>query len=353
MKVLSYYLPQFHVVPENEEWWGPGFTEWKCLEGWRPYFGGHAIRRPVAPLGFYDLTNEDVFEAQQKIATSHGIDGFLVWDYWFGSGVRLLESPMELVLRQKIEFKYAFMWANHSWVNKRSGTMLMRQEYPGRSDIFEYFDKNIPHFSGENYLRVDGKPILGVFDPSAIPYLPEWVETMRQCARDAGLPGLFLIAEHSTVASQHASLFDKLIDSGAPYEGRKRASPLMYLREQAIKRFNMNFLGPLIYEYQCLLPKDSGARKLNSKEAAVVIAGWDTTPRHGNRGTVYKEYCRNGFRSAVRSAFSAVSDHGDDAWVVIKSWNEWAEGNVLEPDSVFGTDLLEVFREERSAFGRN
>lgn len=340
---LAYYLPQFHEIPENNLWWGKAFTEWVNLREAPQYFPWQEVRRPIAPFHEYNLLNTDVLEWQARLATEHGITGFLVWDYWFGEGKQLLERPTELLLEKGLDFPYCFSWANHSWENKTTQQMLQEQKYLGKADYTAYFYNRLPHFKSDNYIKVDGKPVFGVFLPQGIPDLPCFIEVFRSLAVKEGFPGIYLVAENATEES--TLLFDRYMSSGSSFKRRKASSPLQFVKEQLIKRYNWNRLGPIVFDYRKTVLERS-KDVLSKREIPVLFTGWDTTPRHKRRGTIYKGFSLEVFKANLVNILSQLRLQGaEQPIVVVKSWNEWAEGNLMEPDSVFGDGLLKIYKE--------
>ncbi|WP_414657587.1 glycoside hydrolase family 99-like domain-containing protein [Deinococcus sp. VB343] len=346
--VLAYFLPQFHEIPENNLWWGQGFTEWTNLRVSKEFISGQSIRKPSGPFNEYNLLEAEVLIWHQQIAEAYGIDGFFVWDYWFGEGKKLLEKPIEKVLRENIHFRYCFNWANHSWYNKSKGLLLIEQKYLGEEDYKSYFRWLLPHFKSENYIKIDGKPIFGIFRPDDIPDFSTFLRVFNQMAQENGFPGIFWIGENTSPTSPEAVNLDRVINSGGFFSLRRRirSSPFETVRYHLIKNYGMNKLGPSIFKYPSLVLGNSRNMFSNPRSIPCVLAGWDTTPRHGKRGMILKGFSRDAFRAHVKEVFSALDyQTTEHKIIVIKSWNEWAEGNLLEPDSVFGTGLLEIFRD--------
>lgn len=340
---LAYYLPQFHEVPENNQWWGEGFTEWTNLNTANQFYSWQLPRRPIAPFYEYNLLESDVLEWQFKVAREHGISGFFIWDYWFGGGRRLLEGPSELVLEKNLDFKYCFSWANHSWENKKTRELLIEQQYMGEEDYSAYFYSKLPHFNSKNYIKIEGKPVFGVFSPDLIPDLECFVSVFRRLAMKEGFPGIYLIAENAT--EKLIPLFDRFLSSGSSFKGRKLSSPLQFIKEQLIKRYNLNVLGPIVFDYRSTVLRRS-ADSLGVYEIPVLFTGWDTTPRHNRRGTIYKNFTIEVFRSCLINIVDQLRRQNSEyPIVVIKSWNEWAEGNLMEPDSLFGDGLLAAYKD--------
>lgn len=176
-RVLAYYLPQFHPIPENDAWWGKGFTEWTNVGRAKPLYKGHYQPRVPADLGYYDLRLPEVQEAQAELAKEAGIEGFCYWHYWFGNGRRLLEMPFDKVLKSgKPDFPFCLAWANHSWYAKSfdlegKDRLLIEQQYLGKEDYVKHFFSVLPAFEDSRYVQVDGKPLFVIFSPKTIPDL--------------------------------------------------------------------------------------------------------------------------------------------------------------------------------------
>ena len=175
-RIIALYLPQYHPIPENDEWWGKGFTEWTNVAQAKPQFRGHYQPRIPADLGFYDLRLPEVREQQAQLAREAGIEGFCYYHYWFGNGRQLLERPFNEVLESgKPDFPFCLCWANHNWTNKtwqkgkslRSDSMIMKMEY-SMEDHKKHFMALLPAFRDERYIKVDGKPLFGVWSPRDI-----------------------------------------------------------------------------------------------------------------------------------------------------------------------------------------
>ncbi|MBF9226520.1 MULTISPECIES: glycosyltransferase WbsX family protein [Acinetobacter calcoaceticus/baumannii complex] len=342
--LLAYYLPQFHEVEENNLWWGKGFTEWTNVKKAKKYFKNHEIRKPVEPLGEYDLvSNNKIIEKQFEIAQENGVDGFLVWNYWFGNDEKILEKPFEMVLEKEQKVKYAFAWANHSWLNKTKGILLKEQKYLGKSDYRKYFEYLTPYFLSENYIKKDNKPIFSIFMPSLIPDLLEFIDSFNKWAIELGFSGIFWLAENTNSESIHKECFDRYFDSTVFLKGRKY-SKIMYFLERLNSRTSgrINF-GPFIYDYYELASLYKNY-SLQQNELGVVFSGWDTSVRHARNGIILKNLTPNSFKLHVEDILLKIKENNSDI-VIVKSWNEWAEGNILEPDTVYGSKILNIVKE--------
>ncbi|HWH82056.1 MAG TPA: glycoside hydrolase family 99-like domain-containing protein [Burkholderiaceae bacterium] len=339
---LAFHLPQFHEVPENNQWWGPGFTEWTHLRQARTWSGDHRIRRPISPLGEYCLTDPATLELQWEIASSHGISGFAVWDYWFGGGKQLLERPIELVLKEKLRFKYCLAWANHSWYDKSKNILLCEQKYLGADDYARYFDRACRHFESDNYIKIDGKPVFFIYNPHAVPDCSAFIDQWRTLAEKRGFAGMYFLGDGVSSGQSLAAELDKYSNAFG-FLTRRNKLFLNYLKEHMSRRFSVE-LGPRRFDFSRLarhaIPQDA-----ESRFAPTIFTGWDTTPRHGRRGVIYAGLDVGAFRGQLEAASAHFARFPDARPVLmLKSWNEWAEGNVLEPDSVYGFEFLTAFK---------
>lgn len=351
-RALAFYLPQYHRIPENDAWWGPGFTEWTNVTRARKLFPGH--RQPHLPgdLGFYDLRVPEAREAQAALAREYGISAFVYWHYWFGNGRRILERPFSEVLASgEPRHSFVLAWANQTW----SGTwhaapdrILMQQHYPGPEDDQAHFDTIVDAFRDERYLTVDGRPIFYVFRPEELPSAAAFVDRWQSMARAAGLPGLYLVAEVSDVfgGARYTTAPQDGFDAGVYMRLPVDRSRLNVLRMRALRKSLGG--GPEIYPYEAT-PVARPAPYDGRFYQPSLYPNWDNTPRSKRNGLVLTRTSPERFRPHLREAIDHVGDRpAQERLIWIKSWNEWAEGNYLEPDQEFGHGWLEVVREELS-----
>ena len=207
-RIIAFYLPQYHKIPENDEWWGKGFTEWISVTQAKPLFKGHYQPKVPSTLGYYNLTNPEVREKQAELARNAGIEGFCYWHYYFGNGKRLLETPFNQVLRSgKPNFPFCLGWANHTWEkgswhlhNKSSdNVILMEQKYPSKEDYVHHFNIVLEAFRDQRYITVDGKPLFLVFAPLNIPNAREFVDLWQQLAKKSGLKGIHFVGRSTSM----------------------------------------------------------------------------------------------------------------------------------------------------------
>lgn len=353
IRLIAFYLPQYHPIPENDAFWGKGFTEWTNTAKAKPLFPGHYQPHVPADLGFYDLRLPAARIAQAELAKEYGIGGFCYWHYWF-AGRRLLERPFNEVLKSgEPDFPFCLGWANESWTgvwHGSPGKILMEQSYPGPEDEERHFHAVAEAFFDERYLKVEGKPIFYVYKPRQIPEPRRFVDHWQNLAVKAGLPGIYFIGEDVYIDDDpwdvKKSGFDAVVPNspGVAILRLSRKNTPKYLAFRVMNRF----LGyPNFYDYRDFIACSQVEAAGDYDLYPTVLPNWDNTPRSGARGTVLLNSTPELFRAHLRRAVRQVADRAPDKRIVfLKSWNEWAEGNHLEPDLRYGRGYLEVCRDE-------
>jgi len=353
VRAIAFYLPQYHPVPENDEWWGKGFTEWTNTAKAKPLYPGHYQPHVPADLGFYDLRLPEARLAQAELARQYGIEAFCYYHYWFG-GRRLLQRPFEEVLASgQPDFPFCLCWANQTWTGIWHGApnrILVEQTYPGDDDHRRHFEYLLPAFSDRRYLRVDGKPLFVIYNPDELPQPQRVTDLWRRWAQDAGLPDLYLVAEHPAVdwrPAQHG--FDARVEIRLP--PRRKVLETRVSWQQPMRKLKYAYANwrqlPTIHRYEDVLPFLVGEAVEGITAFPCVIPNWDNTPRSGSNGMVLADATPELFRRQLRRAIDRVqAAPAEQRLVFVKSWNEWAEGNHLEPDLKFGHAYLEVVRDE-------
>ena len=352
MRAIAFYLPQYHPIPENDAWWGEGFTEWTNVSKARSLFRGHRQPRVPGELGYYDLRDSAVREAQADLARANGISAFCYWHYWFG-GQRLLERPFHQVLETgKPDFPFCLGWANESWSGIWHGNpekTLMQQTYPGNGDERRHFAWAETAFNDPRYLTIDGRPVFYVYKPRNIPDCRRFVDHWQDLAVKAGLSGIYFIGEDVLVDDDpwdyKAHGFDAVVPN----------SPGVALLRLAKKRFLPRYLLPRMLHKLLRHPQRYGYRDFVRHNLVdpghddfypSVVPNWDNTPRVARKGVVLTNRTPALFRQQLEGALRQVQGRRQDQRVIfIKSWNEWAEGNYLEPDAETGLAYLDVCRE--------
>lgn len=361
IKFLAYYLPQFHPIPENDKWWGKGFTEWTNVTKAKPLFKGH--HQPILPadLGFYDLRLSESRIAQAELAKEYGIDGFIYYQYWFGKGKMLLEKPAEEMLKEKKpDFPFCFCWANETWKGVWHGldnpSILIEQKYLGKEDYIEYFNYLLPFFQDSRYIKVGNKPMFHIYRLKDIPDPDIFYKVFNELAIKAGFSGIYFIA---TIASDPELILNNEYIKGQVgidvfrkmrYGQNHFFKPASLLNkiELKIKKWlgHTNKVGdrlkPLIFDYK------KGVAQLNikfphQKYISCVFPNWDNSARSGNKSLIFKNSDPEAWQEHLEKAVDELKVNPQNPpFIVIKSWNEWAEGNHLEPDRKFGLQWLEV-----------
>lgn len=350
-RLIAYYLPQFHPIKENDLWWGRGFTEWTNTAKAKPLFPGHYQPHVPADLGFYDLRVPETRADQAAMAKEYGIEAFCYYHYWFGHGRRLLEAPLDAVLESgQPDFPFCICWANDTWSGIWHGSpkkILIEQQYPGLLDEDAHFEILLNAFLDPRYVKVDGKPVFLVWRPLGIPDPVATTKRWRARALAAGLPGLHLVGIYREGHAEPEEIgFDASVYThNPPLRGwgtwRK---PLTMICNMLWRKLGV----PTVYEFKNVLdyfvPKTLPPTRYPS-----VVHAWDNSPRSGANALVLKNSTPALFRIALKRAFDITrnrSTRSNDRLVFLKSWNEWAEGNHLEPDLRDGLRYLEVVREE-------
>lgn len=356
-RLIAFYLPQFHAIPENDGWWGKGFTEWTNVSKARPLFRGHNQPNVPADLGFYDLRVPEARAAQAEMARQHGIEGFCYWHYWF-NGRRLLERPFQEVLEsQEPDFPFCLAWANESWTGVWNGEpkkILIEQTYPGEDDYIRHFQALLKAFGDERYITVNGKPLFIVYRPESLPDSHRFTDLWNSLALKAGLRGIYFVGIQDRPWSEVAGFDGYTYHLPGTYlqalPGRIRKQLVRKLEGSWIDRYIPGYSPrPLSVPYELLTRNALSSIRFGPRHFPSVLPNWDSTPRHGKNGLVVSGGSPQAFRRHLREAVDVVHDRDPDHRLVfLKSWNEWAEGNYLEPDLRFGKAYLEVVREEVS-----
>lgn len=334
--VFAYYLPQYHEIKENNQWWGAGFTEWTKLNQAKKYLNNQTILTP-GDLGYYNLDDVNVIAKQYEIAIKHKVDTFCFWHYWFNDNEMLLEKPAELLLSSDIEANFCFAWANHSWWNKTENKLLKKQHYDFSLDLhFDYLEK---FFRDERYRKIDNKPVLFIFDPRNCTNLNELVLRYNEKARAIGFDGICFIFENTNENDSYIHLCDNFLNSAQYLRNR---SLVRKVYDKYIYHYTYKITGkPRVYNYgKCVLGLSKHINKY-TKEIPFVFPGWDSTIRHGINGVCLMDSNPHVFQRHLLEVASKI--YPNKNILVIKSWNEWAEGNTLEPSCQHGYKYLEAF----------
>jgi len=349
-KLIAFYLPQYHPIPENDEWWGKGFTEWTNVAKARPLFKGHYQPHIPADLGFYDLRVPETREQQSQLAKYYGIYAFCYYHYWF-SGKQLLHRPFEEVLRSgEPKYPFCLCWANETWTGVWHGSpnrTLIEQSYPGLDDHERHFYTLFKAFSDNRYVLVDGKPIFIVYKPQDIPEPKRFIDLWKNLAIREGLKGIHFVGVQSS-ESEELNKFglDAIIKSPQNLKRRpwiSKRRPIKWLKNIYYEVTQK----PTVYKYSELIYTMLSSNFITGINYPCVVPNWDNTPRSGYNGVVLHNSTPELFRLHLKKAISIIKDLKNmNRIIFVKSWNEWAEGNHLEPDLRYGHDYLKVVKDE-------
>ncbi len=364
IQVVAYYLPQFHPTPENDEWWGKGFTEWVNVAKARPLFRNHRQPHIPADLGFYDLRMPEARAMQAEYAKRAGISAFCYWHYWFGNGKRLLNKPFDAVLRShEPDFPFCLGWANHSWYKKSwtadkglfnisQSQLLVEQLYPGKVDYVNHFYTMLPAFNDKRYFCIENRPVFVIFQPlgdykqGGKQAVLEFMECWQELARKEGMPPFFFIG-HCVYAHQLMEIQSMGFDA-VNYSMHHMVFPvndnysnrLMTMMTKLRRSFSIK---PTVIDYADAVKKMDVDIWNEETIFPTLIPNWDHTPRSGNFGRVYINATPQLFAKHAEAICRRVSLKADRNKVVfLKSWNEWGEGNYLEPDLEYGTERIDA-----------
>jgi len=349
VRLLAFYLPQFHPIPENDLWWGKGFTEWRVVAAARPLFGGHQQPKMPGELGFYDLRLPEARLAQAELAREHGIEGFCYWHYWLGNGQQLLERPFAEVLKSgEPQFPFCLGWANHPWKGVffgAGGRTLIDQTYPGLEDHRHHFDYFIKAFADDRYITVEGKPLLYIYKPKDIPEVVRMTDFWRELAHQRGLKGLHLVGEGLYPDTWPGFGFDA--GTYSRHRVVERLWPKSRILRALLHAYRKARRQPAVYSYQRAMAYVHVPSCAAIRQYPPIVPNWDNTPRLGRAGVVLSEATPELFQAHVRDTLQRITHKPFEHRIAfIKSWNEWAEGNYLEPDIKYGRRYLEIIREE-------
>ena len=384
MKVIALYLPQYHEIPENDLWWGKGYTEWTSVRRGKELIEGQYQPRIPENNNYYDLLNIDVMKWQVSLAKEYGVYGFCFYHYWF-NGKKLLERPIEQYLEHKeIDFPYYLCWANETWTTVWEGeenpTVLAEHDYTDRKDVDEHFYYWLPFFKDKRYMKEDNKPILNIYNPIVIPYskLKYMLKRWNELAVLEGFSGIsfqYLCAESMCFMDEK---YKKLFDYGIEYE----PSYVQHLEdnvEKERKRYKKERLSKTIkkqFPFLMKIKKNTfGSSQLKNQKSSDLggvkilrdydedwkkiltikhhdysryipggFTDWDNTPRRGHGGKVILGSSPEKFQNYFEQLVKRTREVYKKDMIVLFAWNEWSEGGYLEPDEKYGKGYLQAIK---------
>ena len=381
-RVIAYYLPQFHPIPENDAVWGKGFTEWTNVAKAKPLFKGHYQPRIPADLGFYDLRLPEIREQQAQMAREAGVEGFCYWHYWMGNGRQLLQRPFEEVLASgKPDYPFCLAWANHDWTTKTwnrgksavrtaDSVYIAKQEYPGDEDYIRHFNYVLPAFRDHRYITVDGKPLFLIFDPYHFTDVTHFMDLWRKLAVENGLAGVYFVAignSTSTVRRREDGTIERVMPNlessaevynnflslgfdGINSFGKSRAEMLHSGKYQRLIRVMLNKMLPITptskLDYSKVIKHFFAPEDNWENVFPTIMPQWDRTPRSNIADGIYVNATPEHFLTHINHAIKVIENKPfDHRLLFLRSWNEWGEGNYVEPDLKYGTGFLNSLKQ--------
>lgn len=351
-RVIAFYLPQYHPTPENDEWWGKGFTEWTNVGKAKPLFRGHKQPKIPSELGYYDLRLPETREAQAELARESGIEGFCYYHYWFGNGKELLYRPFkEVVQSGKPNFPFCLCWANESWHKKfwnpdgvSSKKTLVEQNYDDEEGNKKHFYHLLPAFKDKRYIRINDRLLFAIYKPLDFEYVSQFMNQWNDLAKKEGLGGFYFIGQ-----TYETTDIDLILSKGFDAVNIIHLWDCFPKNNLILKKFirvyRKIFKVPRIIDYKKVIKHLVTNKEKTINVIPTIIPNWDHTPRSGWNGTVIKNSTPLLFSRHVKDVLKVINEKpAQEKLVFLKSWNEWGEGNYMEPDLENGRKYIEELR---------
>lgn len=353
MKIIAFYLPQFHCIPENDLWWGKGFTEWTNTKKAKPLFNGHYQPREPYNDNYYNLLDSETRKWQADLAREYGVYGFCYYHYWF-SGKKLLEKPLELVLESGApDFPFCLAWANEPWTRAwyadREHEVLIDQKYGNQSDWKDHFLYLLKAFSDKRYIRIDNKPVLLIYRPEAIDCCEEMLNYWNTLAKANGLEGIYYCRMLTCYSKKEwNNRFDAQVEFEPGYTV-KVDPPGLWQVLRLIRRAAKKILGVNTKYLLDIVDYDTIWRQIIQREHKQktflgAFLDWDNTARKSHDPLIMEGATPEKFKAYLIKQLQR-SRKNNSEYIFINAWNEWAEGNHLEPDKRSGFSYLEAVRD--------
>lgn len=366
-KLIAFYFPQFHAIPENDKWWGKGFNDWMLVEKAKPLFKGHEM--PRTPLyGTYNPCDKETLVKQAKMAKDYGVFGFMFYHYWF-DGKLLLQKPLEVFLENKdIDINFCVCWANETWTRAWTGTreVLIEQKHTQDPSIWEaHFKYLLPFFKDPRAIKKNGKPVFLIYRPALLKGTKKMFDFWQKLAKENGLEGLYIIAVKGYDFSNNTNFLEyydgimnfqpREVYNAPSFKGNK-TSKFQFLRLLPPKLWNMvsdiyfKYRGRTIIDgskiWDAILGK-ACKEEFPQYHLDVYESGfseWDNTPRYNNKAKIFTRPPRENLESYISELYRIASEN-DSEFVFWNAWNEWSESSYLEPDTKRGFENLEIIKE--------
>ena len=367
MKIIPVYLPQFHCIPENDEWWGKGFTEWVNVKNATPLFKGHYQPRVPLDDNYYDLSRLETLEWQCRTARKYGIYGFCMYHYWF-NGRLLLEKPMEMLLAHpEIDMNYCISWANHDWndgwkASDRNPRTLIAHDFDDEKDWTAHFNYMLPFFKDPRYITENNKPFLVIYAPHFIRKISKMLDLWTDMARRNGFEGLTYIYQSAAACLSEnwdRSRFDYGVEMNPGYAKISQSGTDMFkIRLTRYARYIKSRLGirkslsirkksdkVTVLDYDSVWERILALHPRYPHMIPGAFVDWDNTPRYKGQGYLYQGASPEKFKEYFRRLLLKTEKEYKTDKIFVFAWNEWAEGGYLEPDKRYGYGYLEAIEE--------
>ena len=346
-RVIAFYLPQYHPTDNNNKWWGSGFTEWTNVAKAKKMYPGHYQPKIPADLGFYDLRMPQVYEQQAQLAREAGIEGFCYYHYWFSANHQELDLPFKNVVEAKTpDFPFCLCWANESWYSKfwnkdgsASKQLLAEQHYLGEDDNTTHFYTLLDAFKDERYMKIDGRVLFLIYNPFTFEKFEEFKTQWNQLAIENGLPEFYFVAQ-----TLYAERIDEIFSLG--YDGVNHCHRLDNITRYKFLRRVLNVVKrvvkiPFIIPYKTAIKNVIDSQDYKKNVFPTMMPNWDHTPRSNDGGSVLHNSNPELFREHAKDILRTTIDKPQSHKIVfLKSWNEWGEGNYMEPDLKYGKGYI-------------
>lgn len=349
IQLIAYYLPQYYEIEFNNKYWGKGHTEWTDTAKAKPLFKDHYQPHVPADLGFYNLLMPEARKAQADMAREYGVDGFCYWHYWFGNGETIMEKPLQAVVGSgEPDFPFCLCWANHTWHNPSTKEIILEQKYLGEEDHIKHFYSLLPAFKDKRYIRVNNKPIFNIFAPELLPNTSNFVDLWNELAIKEGLEGIYFIG-----IAQSPKALDVIYKYKLDAINTVRLLDFL-THENKYKEYIKYKFGNALHNYSYKSALKYFVSEIDKQENIIptIISGWDHSPRAGRKSLILTDYTPENFEMHLKNTFDVLSKK-ENKLCFIKSWNEWGEGNHLEPDLKWGLSFLETLKRVKEQYTLN
>lgn len=350
MEVIAFYLPQYHIIPENNKWWGEGYTEWRNVKAAKPLYPGHY--QPRIPLNdnYYDLLDTEVMINQAKLAREYGVTGFAYYHYWF-AGKMLLEKPVENMRKTpEIDIPYCLAWANEEWKKYWYGQgeeILINQNYGSRKNWEEHFEYLLDYFKDERYIKIDGKPVFIIYRSGVMRQGKQMMDCWNKLAKKNGFPGIYVIGmKNWEFETKACAWLDAMVDYEPTKEQRIKIMKRRIYDQKALReRYNFGLWNRLtcdIHSY-AHINKEMLRIPHESNEFRGTFVDFDNSARAKKNGLIFYGSTPKSFKKYFSEHVRLSKKEGKN-YIFINAWNEWGEGCYLEPDTKYKFGYLEAVR---------